>query len=122
MKEWNTNALFSLQRKLKQNVRMKPVLIDLLHRAAGGFMELAEVQAVENKPNDVEQMEELIRILRGKRNADFKIFCMMLRQSNYGLWADELERKAKEFKGEPGTHKDRKECIDTPLTFSFIHC
>ena len=67
-------------------------------------MNQAEAQAVESKPNNAEQMGELIRILLGKRNADFYTFCTMLQQSSYGLWADKLERKAGEFRGEPGTH------------------
>ena len=101
MKEWNTNALFSLQEELKNNVRMKPGLIDKLHKAAGGFLDRAETQMVENLQNSAEQMGEVLCMLRGKRNTDFYIFCRMLRESNYGVWAAELERKAREFKGEP---------------------
>ena len=81
---------------------MNTGLIDMLQKAAGGFMSQAEAQAVESKPNNAEQMGELIRILLGKRNAVFKTFCTMLRQSNNGLWAEELERKAREISREPG--------------------
>ena len=104
MKEWNKDALVSLQGKLKLNIMVNMGLIDKLQRAAGGFMDQAEAQAVESKPSNAEQMGELIRILLGKRNADFRTFCTMLRETNNGLWADELERKASEFRGEPGTH------------------
>ena len=103
MEEWNREALVSLQGKLKYDVIMNLELINRLQLAAGGFMVQSEAQAVESKPNNAEQMGELIRILLGKRNADFHIFCTMLRQSNYALWADELERKAREFRREPGT-------------------
>ena len=102
MEEWNRDALVSLQEQLKLNVIMSTGLINKLQKAAGGFMNQAEAQAVKSKPNNAEQMGELIQILVGKRNADFKIFCTMLRQSNYGLWSDELVRKAREFSGEPG--------------------
>ena len=78
-------------------------LINKLQIEAGGFMSQAEAQAVESKPNNTGQMGELIRILLGKRNADFKIFCTMLQQSNNGVWATELERRATEFKEKPGT-------------------
>ena len=98
MKDWNKDALDFLQGELKDNVIMNLGLINRLQLAAGGFMMRSEAQAVVSKPNNAEQMGELIRILLGKRNADFHIFCTMLRDSNYALWADELERKAGEFR------------------------
>ena len=104
MEEWNRSALVSLQEKLKLNVRIKLGLMDKLPRAAGGFMSEAEAQEVESKQNNAEQMGELIKILLGKRNKDFKIFCSKLEESNYELWANELKREARKFKGEPGTH------------------
>ena len=104
MKEWNRDVLVSLQGDLKVNVIMKNGLNNKLQKAAGGFMSREEAQAVESKPSNAEQMGELIRILLGKGNADFRTFCTMLRQSNYSVWADELERKAREFRGETGAH------------------
>ena len=105
MEEWNRDALVSLQGDLKLNVIMKTGLIDKLQMAAGGFLSRAEAQAVESKPSNAEQMGELIRILLGKGNADFRTFCRMLRHSNYSVWADQLERRAREFsKREPGVH------------------
>ena len=103
MEEWNRGALISLQEDLKLYVIVNTGLINKLRKAAGGFMNEAEAQAVESKANNAEQMGEIIRILLGKRNADFKIFCTMLQQSNYGLWSEQLERKAREIRGEPGT-------------------
>ena len=105
MEEWNRDALVSLQGDLKLNVIVKTGLIDKLQTAAGGFLSRAEAQAVESKPSNAEQMGELIRILLGKGNADFRTFCRMLCQSNYNMWADQLERKAREFRGEPGLHE-----------------
>ena len=102
MEEWNRDALISLQEKLKLNVRIKTGLVNKLQKAAGGFMSEAEAQAVMSKQTNAEQMGEIIQILLGKTNRDFKILCRMLRQSNYDLWANELEKKAREFKGEPG--------------------
>ena len=102
MTEWNRDALFSLKGDLKRKVVMNTGLIDMLQKAAGGFMDEGEAQSVESKPSNTEQMGELIRILLGKSNADFNIFCTMLRQCNYSLWADALERKAREFREEPG--------------------
>ena len=104
MEEWNKDALVSLQGDLKLNVIMKTGLNDKLQTAAGGFLSRAEAQAVESKPSNAEQMGELIQILLGKGNADFKTFCRMLRQSNHSVWAEQLERRAREFRGEPGAH------------------
>ena len=84
-------------------VIMENGLNNKLQKAAGGFMSREEAQTVESRPNN-KQMGELIRILLGKRNADFRTFCTMLRQSNYSVWADELEKKAREFRREPGAH------------------
>ena len=103
MEEWNRKALISLQGHLKLYVIINTGLINRLQKAAGGFMDQRESQAVEDKPNNAEQMGELIRILLRKRNADFKIFCTVLRQTNNGSWAAQLERKASEFRGELGT-------------------
>ena len=104
MEDWNRAALVSLQGELKCNIIVKNSLINKLQKAAGGFMDEGEAQAVESKPSNAEQMGELIRILLGKGNADFRTFCTMLRQSNYSVWADELERKAREFRRETGAH------------------
>ena len=104
MEEWSRAALVSLQGDLKMNVIMKNGLNNKLQKAAGGLMSREEALAVESKPSNAEQMGELIRILLGKGNADFRTFCTMLRQSNYSVWADELERKAREFRREPGAH------------------
>ena len=102
MSEWNRDALVSLQGDLKLNVIMNTGLVNKLQKAAGGFMDRAEAQSVESKPNNAEQMGELIWILLGKSNAEFNIFCTMLRQCNYSSWADALERKARESREEPG--------------------
>ena len=50
-----------------------------VHPEAGGFIELAEVQAVEK----ISQQMEAIHILYRKTNADFTFFCKMLQQSSY---------------------------------------
>ena len=103
MEEWNKNALDALTAQLKENVIMNLGLTDKLVIAAGGFMSRKEAQAVQSKPSNAEQMGEVICILLGKTDADFITFCKMLRESNNGVWAEQLEDKAKEFK-EKGTH------------------
>ena len=98
MSQWNIDALVSLQGDLKLRVLMSTGLSDKLQKAAGGFMNSAEEQQVRKQHGDDEQMGKLIAILKGKQDKDFITFLEMLRSANYGVWADELERKAEEFK------------------------
>ena len=107
MKKWNIDALNALKADLKVKVNMNHGLSDKLEIAAGGFMNTGEAQAVLSRPSNAEQMGELIHILCGKRDADFIIFCQMLRICNYDVWANQLERKAREF-GKKGTHLLKK--------------
>ena len=103
MKEYNRNALMALKADLKLCVKISIRLLDELPTAAGGFLSSAEVMEIQNKPNDPARMGQLVEILQGKTNGDFKVFCKLLRKCNYGVWADELEEKAQEFGG-PGMH------------------
>ena len=103
MKKWNIDALKALKAELKENVIMKHGLSDKLEIAAGGFMNTGEALAVLSMPSNAEQIGELIHILCGKKDADFVTFCQMLRICNYDVWADQLERKAREF-SKKGTH------------------
>ena len=91
MEEWNRDALVSLQENFKLKVRIQPGLVNKLQKAAGGFMSDAEAQAVMSKQSNAEQMGELIQILLGKSNRDFKIFCRVI--MTYGLtsWGKKLE-------------------------------
>ena len=101
MAEWNQAALVALQGSLKTNVTMIQ-LCDMLERPAGGFMDRAEVLTVKAKTGDMEQMGEVINILRGKEDAAFDIFCDLLRRSNYGVWAEELASAAEGLKTDQG--------------------
>ena len=94
MAPWNDAALASLNKQLQLNVIMAHGLDCHLETAAGGFMTRFEAQVVMSKPDNMQQMGELIKTLRGKSNRDFKIFCTMLRKTNNRVWADTLEREA----------------------------
>ena len=102
MSPWNIAALVSLQGDLKLYVLMNTGLMDRLQPAAGGFMSPAEAQQVKNQHGNNEQMGKLIEILKGKRNKDFATFLEMLRAVNYGVWADELMKRAEKFRRESG--------------------
>ena len=100
MSEWNIEALDSLKVKLKLRLSMSAGLRDILPIAAGGFMSELEVQQVTNLRSDNEQIEKVIEELKRKHDEDFETFLGMLRRTNQGVWADELERKAKELREE----------------------
>ena len=96
MSEYNSGALAALQGKLKLNVGIRPHLIDLLEEEAGGFMTRAEAKMVVQ--DDINQMERLIDVLRGKGDKEFHTFCEMLRKSNYDHWANALLQEAEKLK------------------------
>ena len=98
MSPWNIDALVSLQGDLKLRVLLSTGLSDKLQKAAGGFMSATEEQQVKEQQVNSKQMGTLIEILKGKQDKDFITFLKMLRSTNYGVWAKELEKKAEEYK------------------------
>ena len=104
MSPWNDGALACLKNDLMLNVFLKNGLGDKLEKVAGGFMDRNEVRKVKEKPNNSEQMEELIECLRGKGDSDFGIFLQLLRQTNNGVWAEALMEKASEIKQKGTIH------------------
>ena len=87
MAEWNKDALTAKLGDLKLYVIVKNGLIDKLQKAAGGFMSEAEAQAVESKPDNAEQMGELVQILRGKKTKISESFaqCYVRATMRHGL-------------------------------------
>ena len=102
MSPWNDDALISLREKLKLHLLMSTGLSDKLERAAGGFMDHSEAQTVTEQPGRRAQIEQVIEVLRGKRDEDFTCFLEMLRATNNSVWAEELRKKAEQFKREYG--------------------
>ena len=102
MSQWNDDALVYLREKLMLNVLMSTGLSSKLEKVTGGFMSRGEAQMVRQLPNSREQIDRVIDILRGKGEEDFQTFCVMLRESNNAVWADELEREAEHFKAQGG--------------------
>ena len=109
MSVWNRNALLTLQDKLKLMVSMHSGLSDILEKTTGGFMSQSEALVVREKPSSHLQMGMLIAILCGKCDKDFSTFIQMLRRTNYGVWAEVLEKKAEELKRHKGVCAEREE-------------
>ena len=95
MSEYNSNALTALQGELRTKVIMGPLLVDMLEKPAGGFMNAAEALTVRNAESP---MGQLIGILLGKGDKEFAIFCEMLRKSNHCAWAVSLKQKAESLR------------------------
>ena len=102
MSPWNDDALISMREKLKLHLPMNTGLSDKLEKAAGGFMDHSEAQTVTEQLGIRAQIEQVIEILRGKRDEDFTCFLEMLRSTNNSVWAEELRKKAEQFEREYG--------------------
>ena len=59
-----------------------------------------EAQTVREQPGNIKQMDKVIDILLGKADKDFTTFLKMLQNSNNKVWAEELEKRAEQFKEE----------------------
>ena len=100
MSPWNRSALVSLQEKLQLNVFMESGLGNRLEKAAGGFTNQFEARTVREQPGNIKQMDKVIEILLGKADEDFTTFLKMLRDTNNGVWAEELVKTAEQLKRE----------------------
>ena len=100
MSPWNHQALVSLREELQLNVLMESGFGNHLEKAAGGFMTRFEAQTVREQPGNIKQMDKVIDILLGKADKDFTTFLKMLQDSNNQAWAEELEKRAEQFKEE----------------------
>ena len=97
MSPWNHQALVSLRADLKLHVLMETGLGDKLEKAAGGFMDKHEAERVRQERTNMERMDKLIQLLLSKSNEDFATFIEMLRHTNNGTWAHQLEERAEQF-------------------------
>ena len=61
-------------------------------------MDEHEAAAVRQERTNMEQMDKLIQLLLGKSDEDFATFLRMLQATNNEVWAEKLEKKAKQFK------------------------
>ena len=100
MREWNTKALVVLKAKLKLNVRVKESgMLDMLEVPSElGFLNQAEMQRIEPMATEMDRMDKIIEILRGKEDKCFSNFCDILTESGYMTWAKSLRQKAEEFR------------------------
>ena len=121
MSPWNHNALVSLQEKLQLNVFIESGLGNRLEKAAGGFMNQFETRTVREQPGNIKQMDKVIEILLGKADEDFTAFLKMLRDSNNGVWAEELVKTAEQFKRE-GVCVERGDTSQRCMQSSVLQC
>ena len=103
MRECNEQALIFLKHKLKLNVKVKDSgMIDMLEKpSALGFLNRGEMQRIEAMATEMDRMDKIIEILRGKDDKCFSNFCDILKESNHETWAESLRKKAEEFERTP---------------------
>ena len=77
MSEYNSNALTALQGELKTKVVMGPLLVDMLEKPAGGFMNAAEALTVRNAESPMGRDW----ILLGKGDKEFALSAKMLERA-----------------------------------------
>ena len=92
-------ALAAMDEKLKLNVNVVNSLHTRLHRDAGGFMNDLEYARVEDARCQLDKMDKVLEILRGKSVQEFEIFLRMLYRAGKGLWADQLKQQVEAFSG-----------------------
>ena len=104
MREWNRDALICLKGDLKLNVKVKESgMLDMLEIPTPlGFLNRAEMQAVEAMTSNGDKMDKVIEILLGKEDEYFAKFCDILARSNNEVWANSLWTKAEEFQRRSG--------------------
>ena len=62
-----------------------------LHSDAGGFLSDVETSVISDKGGNVEQVDELIRVLVRKENRDFDYFCDVLMQEGHQSCSDRMK-------------------------------
>ena len=91
------HALAVMDEKLKLNVNVVNSLHTRLHRDAGGFMNDLEYARVEDARCQLDKMDKVLEILRGKSVQEFEIFLRILYRAGKGLWADQLKQQVEAF-------------------------
>lgn len=93
MDKWKDDALSKHEHDLKVNLCLVSILCHL-EQPAGGFMLRAERLHVEAAQGEFNQVDRIIKVLRGKGNKEFDIFMEVLKKSGYKVWADRVEESA----------------------------
>ena len=112
MRQWNQDALISLQEDLTVNVNVNDSgMINHLtklptissEKPSIGILSRRETMVVE-KTKEMDQMSKIIGMLLGKEDDAFQNFCMILEICGAGVWSGRLKERARAFKKANGIH------------------
>ena len=112
MRQWNQDALISLQEDLTVNVNVKDSgMINHLtklptispEKPSIGFLSRRETMVVETT-KEMDQMSKIIGMLLGKEDDAFQKFCAILEECDYGVWSTKLKERARAFRKAIGIH------------------
>ena len=65
--------------------------LPVLHIHAGGFLTDVEIASIADKSGNLEQVDELIKVLLRKENKDFDYFCDVLERNGCQVWSHKLK-------------------------------
>ena len=65
--------------------------LPVLHIHAGGFLTDVEIASIADKSGNLEQVDELIKVLLRKENKDFDYFCDVLERNGCEGWSRKLK-------------------------------
>ena len=82
------SSLMKYRSKLRSVCHVGKFLPDLRQ-----LLTATEYSCVQNKPDDVSRVDELVRILLTKDERDFEVFCSVLERNGYPRWAKLLNPK-----------------------------
>ena len=97
MDKWRDDALVKHEHALKLNLSLIS-LLSLLEQPAGGFMIREERMNVESVEGQMERVDRILKVLRGKGNEEFDIFLKVLNNSGNDVWARTIEKSAQLFR------------------------
>ena len=89
MDEGRKQALSNSHQELRSGLLVENVLADFRSHLTD-----IEYLRVENKPGNVAQVDELVKILLTKENRDFDGFCRVCERNGYLYWAKRLRADA----------------------------
>lgn len=73
-------------------------LLPHLLRDEGGFLTEKENATVRDESDNVNQVDELIKVLLTKEDGDFEFFCNVLEKHGYKSWSEKLKETAGSYK------------------------
>lgn len=83
---------------MRRTIKVHNLLPHLL-RSEGGFLTDEENAIVRDESDNVNQVDELVKLLLTKEEGDFELFCNVLEKHGYKSWSEKLKETAGSYNG-----------------------